>query len=363
MRVNDTQDAYRRLAARLDALPDGFPATDDGAELRLLAKLFAPQETALAAQLRLTLETPAQLAARIGGDPKALRTQLKDMARRGLIAAGRAKGGMGYGLMPFIVGIYEMQSSNIDAELARLFEDYYRQAFGQALAMQPPVHRVVPVGESVRMDMEVQPFESVAAIVAQAQAWGVLDCICRRQKAFIGQPCEYPLDVCMALNQTPGAFDRSPAVRALTQDEALATLRRAAEAGLVHSVGNNQHGMWYICNCCTCCCGILRGMVDLGKANVVARSAFVNHVDEALCAGCGLCLPRCQFGALSLQEGVTQVDALRCVGCGVCVLSCPEQAMILLRRPPEEVLPPPVSLDDWRAERAAARGLSLDEVL
>ena len=62
-------DPYKLLAERLDALPNGFPPTPDGAELRLLAKLFTPEEALLACQLRLTPETPAQIAARVGGDP------------------------------------------------------------------------------------------------------------------------------------------------------------------------------------------------------------------------------------------------------------------------------------------------------
>jgi electron transport complex protein RnfB len=360
--ISEQGNPYKRLAECLDALPNGFPPTDDGAELRLLAKLFVPEEAALAAQLRLTLETPAQIAARLGGDPRVLRKQLKGMARRGLIAAGRAEGGLGYGLLPFVVGIYEMQFSSIDAELARLFEDYYQQAFGQALAMQPPVHRVVPVGESVQMEVEVRPFESAAGVVAGAEAWGVVDCICRVQKALIGEPCEHPVDVCMVLSETPGAFDNSPAIRALTRQQAMATLRRAAEAGLVHSVGNKQQGLWYICNCCTCSCGVLRGMAEVGIANVVARSPFVNRVDEALCIGCGECVEWCQFGALSLDD-VVRVDESRCVGCGVCALACPEEALSLERRPAEEVLPVPVTEADWRAQRAAARGLDVGGVL
>ena len=57
------------------------------------------------------------------------------MAKRGLITAGRAPtGGLGFGLMPFVVGIYEMQAGRIDAELARLFEDYYQQTYRQSLA-------------------------------------------------------------------------------------------------------------------------------------------------------------------------------------------------------------------------------------
>jgi electron transport complex protein RnfB len=356
-----SENPYKLLAQRLDALPNGFPPTDDGAELRLLAKLYTPEEAALAAQLRLALETPAQIAARIGGDPQMLRQSLKSMARRGLIAAARSKEGIGFGLMPFAVGIYEMQAGSIDAELAQLFETYYRQAFGQALTMQPQVHRVIPVGESVRIDIDIHPFESAAGIVNNAQAWGVLDCICRKQKALIGEPCEHPLEMCMTFSETSGAFDNNPVIRALSRDEALATLRRAAEAGLVHSVSNRQDGLSYICNCCTCSCGILRGMADLGIANVIARSAFVNRADEAVCVGCGLCVELCQFGALSVED-VAHVDSVRCVGCGVCVSACLEGALGLVRRPVKEVLPPPVSESDWRRERAAARHLDLDKV-
>jgi electron transport complex protein RnfB len=356
------ENPYKLLAERLDALPNGFPPTDDGAELRLLAKLFSEEEAALAAQLRLTLETTAQIAARIGGDRRALRKQLKNMARRGLIAAGRAEAGLGYGLLPFAIGIYEMQFHTIDAELAQLFEDYYQKAFGQALTMQPPLTRVIPVGESVQMDVEVQPFESATEIVNNAQAWGVIDCICRTQQALIGNPCEHPLDVCMLLSDRPGAFDRTPTIRSQTREEAIETLQRAEDAGLVHTVSNNQQGMWFICNCCTCACAVLRGMADLGIANVIARSAFVNQVDETLCTGCGLCVDRCQFGALTLEE-IVSVDGIRCVGCGVCISTCPDEALSLVRRPDEEILPPPVTEIDWRAERAAARGVDLGEVL
>lgn len=354
---------YKRLAERLDALPNGFPPTADGAELRLLAYLFTPEEAALAAQLRLTPETPAQLAERIDGDAKVLRQHLKEMVRRGLIAAGRTEHGLGYGLLPFVVGIYEMQVATIDAEFARLFEDYYRQAFTKTLMVTPQVHRVVPIGESIGVNMEVRPFESAADIVAQAKAWGVTDCICRKQQALIGQACGHPIeDICMIFSDQPGAFDHSPVIHALTQEGALDTLKRAAEAGLVHSVSNNQQGTHYICNCCTCGCGVLRGIAELGMANVVARSAFVNQVDEDLCIGCGTCEERCQFDAITV-DGIAHVDAIRCVGCGVCVITCPVDALSLVRRPEDEIAPPPTTERDWMATRAAARGLNLNAVL
>ena len=355
-------DPYKLLAERLDALPNGFPATEDGSEIALLKWLFTPEEAALAVQLRLTRETPANIAARIGGDPEELRLMLKNMAKKGLIAAGRAEGGFGYGLMPFAVGIYEMQFDRIDIEMARLFENYYQKAFGQLMTIQPQVHRVIPVGESVSAGMEVRPYESAANIVNNARAWGVVDCLCRKQQALIGKPCGHPLDVCMVLGEVPGIFDQSLTIRSLTREGALATLRRAAEAGLVHSVSNNQQGLWYICNCCTCSCGILRSMVELGIANVIASSAFVLQVDEELCNGCGACVERCQFNALTMDM-VAEVDQVRCVGCGVCTVICPEEAMSLVRRPEEEIKEIPVTLMDWMEERAQRRGLAIEKVL
>jgi heterodisulfide reductase subunit A-like polyferredoxin len=101
-------------------------------------------------------------------------------------------------------------------------------------------------------------------------------------------------------------------------------------------------------------------MADLGLANVVARSAFVNQVDEERCVGCELCLDLCQFDALYLDQ-VAHVDPARCVGCGVCVSSCPEEALGLARRPEEEIQAPPGDPHEWQMQRLMARGLPLDE--
>jgi heterodisulfide reductase subunit A-like polyferredoxin len=107
---------------------------------------------------------------------------------------------------------------------------------------------------------------------------------------------------------------------------------------------------------------VLRGLVELGIADVVARSPFVNQVDESRCSGCQDCLEACQFGALSLDM-VARVDSRRCVGCGVCVPACPEGALMLVRRPETEILPVPTTETDWLEQRALSRGIDLDRVL
>jgi Pyruvate/2-oxoacid:ferredoxin oxidoreductase delta subunit len=291
------------------------------------------------------------------------------MLRKGLIHAGKTEsGGFGYSIMPFAVGIYEMQHDRINAEFAQLFEDYYTQAFAQISGTAPQIHRVIPVNETVQNDMEIQPFESVVTIIEESNAWGVVDCICRIQKDLVGDPCDHPLDVCMVFSKKPGAFDDQPDI-AITKEEAYQTLKRAAEAGLVHSVNNSKgrdpYISKYICNCCTCSCGILRGVSELGMANVIARSAFVNTVDPDECAGCEICIEYCQFGALSLrpEDPYVQIDPAKCVGCGVCVPQCPDEALSMIRRPEDEILPVPETHDDWLEERAIARGIDLTKVM
>jgi NAD-dependent dihydropyrimidine dehydrogenase PreA subunit len=218
------------------------------------------------------------------------------------------------------------------------------------------------VGENIKMDMQVAPFESVVGIIENAKSWAVLDCICRKETTLVGNGCKHSIRNCMAMSPSPDAFHTTDEVDAITKEEAYAVLRRADMEGLIHTVSNNQQGNWYICNCCTCSCGILRGMAELGIANVVASSAFVNSVDESRCNACGLCIENCQFDALTMGD-VVVVSQTRCVGCGVCVSTCPDQALILVRRPENEIKPVPISITDWGEQRAQARGIDLTPLL
>ena len=58
---------YRRLAARLDEFPQGFPATEEGLELAILRKIFTPDEAALAAELSVVPLSAETIARRLGG--------------------------------------------------------------------------------------------------------------------------------------------------------------------------------------------------------------------------------------------------------------------------------------------------------
>jgi heterodisulfide reductase subunit A-like polyferredoxin len=107
----------------------------------------------------------------------------------------------------------------------------------------------------------------------------------------------------------------------------------------------------------------MRGMVEVGQAQALARSSFVAGVDAAECTACEACIERCHFGALSVPDDLCVVDAMRCMGCGVCVSECPTDALRLARRAEEELAPPPKSHRQWQEARALAQGVPLDELL
>ena len=322
-------DAYRRLAQKLDTIPNGFPQTESGIELKLLAKIYTPEETALASEMQLTPERPEQIAYRVGLDLVKATTLLEEMVRKGLIRVIDEEGQCKFGLMPWVVGVYEEQVGRLDEEFVRLLDRYYLEGalnWFQLLNTLPSVEKVIPVEKSIPVDVQIFPYEQASALLNSAKSFGVRKCICKVNRALAGEPCKYPLEVCLVFAPTKGAFDNQPDTRVITKEETLKILRETEEAGLIHSSSNIREGQFYICNCCTCCCGLMRALSLLGIENSVAKSDFYARSDPETCTGCGTCVKRCQFSVPSLVDDKSSVDQKRCLGCGQCVLTCPTGA-------------------------------------
>ena len=86
-------DDIERLIDALDRLPNGFPRTPSRVELRLLAKMYSPEEAWLAGQLSGEMEPVDAIAARVGLPEKeaGTRPERDGAPRPGLVRPARAQ--------------------------------------------------------------------------------------------------------------------------------------------------------------------------------------------------------------------------------------------------------------------------------
>lgn len=353
-----TENIYHTLRDVLDTIPNGFPATESGVEIKILKKIFTEEEAALTAQLKLKWETPDQIAERTGLDIDYLKKMLPIMDQKGQLMSINLGAMSVYRLMPFVFGIYEFQLKRIDRELAELFEEYAMTAFGKDFFdRSPALMKVVPIESEIDASSSIEPYESVTKLIERAKSFMVNECICKTERALMGHPCSKPTEVCLGFAPIENYFDDGTHGRPISKEEALDILKKSEEAGLVHMTSNTKKGHFYICNCCSCCCGPLIA-TNLISTKATAKSNYLAAVDAESCTACGLCIDRCQVNAITVDDVAVIND--RCIGCGLCATTCPAASITMKRRDESDIPPVPRNELDWMAQRAAARGQNDD---
>ena len=350
---------YQKLANVLDTLPNGFPATDSGVEIRLLKKIFRPRDAALFCDLRLAFETAQQIAERTGRPLEGLEDHLTEMRQRGQIFGIEIGGVKVFKMAPWAFGIYEFQRPHMDRELAAMCEEFGRFYGKQFFSQKPQLMQVIPVEKEIPNKQQALAYMQVSGIIENSQSFAVFDCVCRKEKTLLDDACDKPLESCTAYAPIPGVFDNSEHHRAISNADAHGGLNKAEAAGLVHLTWNVEHGHFFICNCCGCCCGVLRAINDIGlKATDVINSYYYAEIDHDACSSCGICRDeRCQVGAIEAGEDYYEIVRAKCIGCGLCVSACPEEVIALVRKPGDAIDPPPKDEMDWYERRAITRGI------
>jgi Na+-translocating ferredoxin:NAD+ oxidoreductase subunit B len=349
-----TDGWYEKLAEALNKLPNSFPRTKSNIEITLLKKIFLPEEANLASQLTGSMEPVETIAQRTGLPSEEAAKRLEAMLQRGF-AWGDARGGV-FRLAPFIVGIYESQLPRMDHELAHLVEEYFHQGGADIMRPRPAIHRVIPAQSAVKSEW-IMPYDRLRELLISCNTFRVNNCICRTQQDLEGtRRCTFPLDVELIFYR--GEEASSPPVSPfIGKDEALAILDKTEKIGLVHTVRNVANGIFYVCNCCGCCCGILRGINDFGISNSVAAANYYSVIDPEKCIGCGTCVTRCQMHAITAENDISVVNRMKCIGCGLCVTGCESKVARLELKPENERIEPPADYAVWEHDRLVSRGL------
>jgi Na+-translocating ferredoxin:NAD+ oxidoreductase subunit B len=331
-------DIYERLRAFMDTLPTGFPATPTGVELKILKKLFTPEEADLTMSLRSEPEELSQIAVRLGRKEFELASMLEDMAQKGLIFRVRDGDRVLYNASQFIIGIYEFQVKTLDVEFSQMMEEYFPY-FGMSLArVKTKQLRVVPMESAIASLPNVAPYNKIREMVRQQALITVADCICRKEQKLLGKGCDRPQETCLGFGTFARFYIDNKLGRQISVEEALGILDQAEESGLVLSPSNTQK-LEAICCCCPCCCPTLKTVKLVPKAKYVTVSYYQANINPALCLNCGLCVERCQVAAIQEGDEHSEVVIEKCIGCGLCVNTCPEKAISLTEK--LQIEPPP----------------------
>jgi len=354
-----SDEVYHQLAKVLDTLPNGFPPTENGVEIKILKKIFLPEEADLFCELRLTFETAENISKRTGRPLAGLDEKLQAMGKKGQLFALELGGTRLYKMLPWAFGIYEFQLERLDLELSKLVEEYAETFGRQFFSGKPQLMQVIPVEKEIKGMHQALPYEQVSNIIEKSKSFRVSDCICKKEKNLLGDPCERPMQVCMSFAPVPGIFEEGEwPGRVITKAEAYEILAQAEEDALVHLTWNVQEGHFFICNCCGCCCGVLRSITEGGiPATDVVQSHFYAVIDPDECTACGTCADeRCQVGAIEEGDDSYLVVREECIGCGLCVSACPQEAIKLVRKDEKECVTPPKNETEWYNERGKNRG-------
>ncbi len=311
---------------------------------RLFEMIADPDEAALLLAMPGTPEKLAETVARPAADVEKMCVELY---RKGLSFKSFKGGTVGYKMCRDMIQFHDATILWKDAtrEYFDLWQEFMETEWPDfaRLAEQffpKPFTRVIPVNKSIETGKQkILDADSVDKIIESAEVIAVTKCTCR----VIAHKCDQPLEVCLQVNNAARyTLDRGTG-REVTNEEAIAILRKCEEDGLVHVTMNKMHVGHFICNCCDCCCQALPLVIKEGL-KICDPSRFAAEIDPDLCSSCETCLDRCYFNALELTETAGESETMRvirdkCMGCGLCQITCPEDAINMTAVREEDFIP------------------------
>jgi Na+-translocating ferredoxin:NAD+ oxidoreductase subunit B len=340
---------YRDLQRYLDRLPAGFPEVASGLDVRLLQRLFTPEEARLAMHLSMTPEPFRRVYGRVRGSgisEAACRRLLDGMLHKGtILSVEEGYDEPRYCSAEFTAGgIYNFQVNRLTRELIEEYRQYLAESRARPVRRGPWVRplRTIPVEESIPLPAKyrVADYDSVRRLVENAAGKiAVTDCICRQSQAILGEKCRRTdlYESCLLIGSDHARRHVEMGIgRYITKDEAFDILRRAQQAGLVLQPENSQRPE-AICCCCGDCCVLLRMLPNHPRPVDLYDTNFYVEVDREKCTGCEVCVEKCQLDARVMTGGIAEVKLERCIGCGNCVALCPAGANRLVQKEPAKV--------------------------
>ncbi len=308
--MNDNNRDYIRLQRHLDRQAIGFPASRSGAEIRILKRIFTPYEARVAMCLTYKHEPVENIYKRCGAlvqSPPELSVLLDRIVGKGGIECRLRDGRKYYANAPLMIGMYEMQNNRMDADFIRDLNEYLTTSrFGiEILSAKLPQIRTIPIKASIRPQLHTATYDNIESMLVSCDGpFVLLECICRKKCAIMGQVCKMTQrkETCLGIGSYAQLSLMIGIGREISRARAAAVIERNQKNGLVLQPPNTEKPD-FICSCCGCCCAILEVHRKLPKPLDFWATNHKAVVDQPACIACGLCVRRCQVGAIQAGTG------------------------------------------------------------
>jgi len=246
---------YRDLQKHLNKQPVGYPATKSGAEIRLLKRLFNPEEARLAMKLSYkpsSINDIYEVVKESGMSFNDMATMLDEMMKKGAIGHLEKEGTRYFFNIPLVVGMYEGQLNRLTPEFLADFDKYTSdKAFGlEFLSTELPQMRTIPVERSIKPEHHVTTYDHLTELITGKDGPIVInECICRIAADLRGKPCKKTtrLETCMALGDIAKNCLRAGIGREISKEEALDIARQNEADGLMLQPSNTPKGGIHLC--------------------------------------------------------------------------------------------------------------------
>jgi Pyruvate/2-oxoacid:ferredoxin oxidoreductase delta subunit len=314
----------------------------------MLELMFTLEQAEVGLKMQPGPHTASQVAEATGKSTKEAARILEGMADDGTVYSSGAGENSIYVLLPLLPGSWEIQLMKGTADekskkLAHRFEDYFKaigETPGKAMATTTvPFSRVIPIAQEIEPETEILPYEVLTNYLDKVDTICVSYCYCRHEGELLGNPCEKPKENCFNFGPFAKFLAERGFGRLIDRAEARKIIKEAEEAGLVHCASNTSDTISFLCNCCSCHCGIMRSMQTTAGIGMTAVSDFIIKLDEDACTACETCIDRCQVKAMTMGDDLVDINYPLCIGCGLCVSTCPTEALSLAPRE-QKVVPP-----------------------
>jgi len=353
--MTDGTIAYDKLAERM-----GAPGSVRFA--KILEAMMTPDEADILVDVSSPM-TLVEIAAKTNIDEKTLKNKLDDMEERQVIRKMGDRYHTPANIVMFHHGAIGWMREDLKKKVYPLWGDFFFEEWRDILvdgfiqrkeSGAPGAHRVIPSHQALKASPKVKPedilwYEDMEQILRRSERTSFMMCGCRG----LWRKCDSPVDVCLQVQFPPEDGEQKGEApqyikppKDVTFEEALDTINKCEDHGLVHIPLNTAYGD-LICNCCDDCCMVINPMLNRGGGviwDILTPSRYRAVVDQELCSSCQTCVKRCKFDAIEMVDvpgsdnPKAKIINEHCLGCGVCVVKCPKQALTMeLIRPPGHI--------------------------